>query len=103
MKKKHRVGRTTNRAGLLDGSDPTSLKSSAGFAELTNEAWLLTIALGLAAPGVSALGDQSVSLAWDASSSIDVMGYEVHYGTVSRAYTDSLDVGDSTTTTVSGL
>jgi hypothetical protein len=79
------------------------MKTVGRFAELTNEVWLLTIALGFAAPGLRAWGDQSLSLAWDASPTIDVMGYVVHYGGASRVYTNSLDVGDTTTATIRGL
>src|ERR1700751_3673987 len=44
---------------------------------------------------------QSVSLAWDAESG--VAGYRLHYGTASGTYTQTVDVGDTTTATVSRL
>ena len=44
----------------------------------------------------------SVTLAWDASTST-VAGYHVYEGVVSHAYTTSLDAGNSTNATVSGL
>jgi hypothetical protein len=46
---------------------------------------------------------QSVRLAWDANTESDLAGYVVHYGTASRSYTNSSDVGLVTTTTVSNL
>ena len=116
MKKKQRFVRTltmppfadppeesVSASGQLDCCNQTTTKTSGRLAELTNEVWLLTMALVLAAPGLRAWGGQSVSLAWDASPTIDVMGYVVHYGGASRKYTTSLDVGDTTTATVRGL
>ncbi len=79
------------------------MKTRGKCSELTNKVWFLTLALGFAASEVRLWGDQSVSLAWDASPTIDVVGYAVHYGGASRAYTNSLDVGDTTTSTVRGL
>jgi len=79
------------------------MKAGRTFAELKNELELLRIALIIATPALQMRGDQSVSLAWDASPSTDVAGYVVHYGGASRAYANSLDVGDTTTATVQGL
>jgi fibronectin type 3 domain-containing protein len=45
----------------------------------------------------------SVTLAWDASPSPNVVGYRLYYGTASRAYTHSLATGSATTVTVSNL
>lgn len=42
----------------------------------------------------------AVTLAWDASADPTVVGYDVHYGTVSGAYTTTLDVGNVTTKTM---
>ncbi len=50
-----------------------------------------------------ALGSQSVSLAWDASSGTGVAGYLVHYGSASGVYTNSVDVGNQLTASISGL
>ena len=36
---------------------------------------------------------QQVTLTWDANTESDLAGYKVHYGTDSRAYTTTLDVG----------
>ena len=44
-----------------------------------------------------------VTLEWDASEGSDIDGYFISYGTQSADYPTSMDVGESTTTTVSGL
>ena len=44
-----------------------------------------------------------VTLAWDPSLSGNVTGYTVHYGTASGVYTGSVDAGNQTTYTVTGL
>jgi hypothetical protein len=44
-----------------------------------------------------------ITLAWDASTSPDVTGYKVHYGTVSGTYQYSVDAGNATSYTFSGL
>jgi Domain of unknown function (DUF4082)/Fibronectin type III domain len=49
----------------------------------------------------SAANAANVILAWDAESGI--VGYRLHYGTSSGSYTQSSDVGTSTTATVSNL
>ncbi len=45
----------------------------------------------------------SVNLAWDASASTDVSGYRIYFGTSSNSMTNTLAVGNTTTTTVSSL
>src|ERR1041384_6763353 len=87
----------------FDRCTQSAMKTRGKCSELTSEVWFLTLALGFAASEVSVWGDQSVSLAWDASPAIDVVGYVVHSGGASRAYTNFLDVGDTTTATVRGL
>jgi fibronectin type 3 domain-containing protein len=44
-----------------------------------------------------------VSLAWDPSPDPDISGYKVHFGKVSRAQTESVDVGSVTQYTLMGL
>ena len=46
---------------------------------------------------------QSVTLAWDPSPDPTVVGYLVYYGNSSGNYTQSFDVGNATTATVSNL
>jgi hypothetical protein len=45
----------------------------------------------------------SVTLAWDANSESDLEGYKIYYGRSSRNYTNCVDVGNSTSYTVSGI
>src|SRR4029077_17368730 len=46
---------------------------------------------------------QSVSLAWDRSEDPSVSGYRLHCGTHSRVYTQTIEVGNATTTLISNL
>lgn len=39
---------------------------------------------------------RAVSLAWDASSDLNVVGYRLHYGTQSGVYTNTVDVNNAT-------
>ncbi|HPL63707.1 MAG TPA: malectin domain-containing carbohydrate-binding protein [Syntrophales bacterium] len=45
----------------------------------------------------------NVSLAWDANSETGLAGYKVYYGTASRNYSQTMNVGNWTTCTLSGL
>jgi hypothetical protein len=53
--------------------------------------------------GQTSQGSYAVKLAWNASSSTDVTGYRIHYGTASGTYTASIVVGNVTSGTVPGL
>ena len=44
-----------------------------------------------------------VTLAWNPNPEPDIAGYKIHYGTSSGSYTSHVDVGNHTTSTVSGL
>lgn len=57
----------------------------------------------LSAFNVLAQGQHKVTLAWSPSPSSDVAGYHIFCGTVSQNYTTVIDVGNTTTNTVSGL
>src|SRR5438128_7961881 len=46
---------------------------------------------------------QTVTLAWDANTQSDLAGYGVYYGIASGVYSDRIDVGNVTTTTIGGL
>jgi len=45
----------------------------------------------------------SVTLAWKPSTSPTTAGYKLYYGAASRAYTNAVDVGQSTMATISNL
>jgi len=45
----------------------------------------------------------SITLAWDPNTEADLAGYLVLYGTSSRTYTTTVDVGNTPTWTVCGL
>jgi uncharacterized repeat protein (TIGR01451 family) len=62
---------------------------------------VLLYALGLA-PCVTVADAATVALAWDPSSD-SVAGYKVHYGTSSKNYNYSADVGNYTSCSISGL
>jgi hypothetical protein len=66
----------------------------------TAKLWVFSLALFLfASSGFAA----SVNLAWDAVTAPDLAGYKVHYGVASLNYGSTVDAGNSTTATVSGL
>jgi fibronectin type 3 domain-containing protein len=44
-----------------------------------------------------------ITLAWDANTESDVAGYKVYYGTNSKSYEGSIDVGNAATCTLTGL
>ena len=44
-----------------------------------------------------------IRLAWDANSESDLAGYKVYYGTSSKSYINSMDVGDQNTFALTGL
>lgn len=46
---------------------------------------------------------RNVTLAWDRSPSVDVVGYKLYSGPVSRNYTNALGVGSATTGTISNV
>lgn len=66
---------------------------------------LLSVLAGLyvSSSNLTPLGAQTVSLAWNASSSPDVTSYVVRYGTSSGAYSVTTNVGNQTSATVGGL
>ncbi len=63
---------------------------------------LTLLALALLVSPMVAYG-ATVTLAWDANTEPDLAGYKIYYGTASGNYSDSIDVGDVTEYTVTGL
>lgn len=61
---------------------------------------LLPLCLCLAVSGAWAA---DVTIAWDANPEPDIAGYILFYGTSSRSYSDSIDVGNNTDYTLTGL
>ncbi len=61
---------------------------------------LLLVALLLSWPLDSVA---QIRLAWDPNTEPDVAGYQIYYGTSSRNYRYSVDVGNATTYTIQGL
>ena len=62
----------------------------------------LILSVSLAAFALSAVGG-TITLAWDPNSEPDLQGYKIYYGTSSRNYTVTLDVGNVTSYTVRDL
>ncbi len=52
---------------------------------------------------ISNAAGESVTLQWDANSEADLAGYKLTYGTVSGAYTETVDAGNATTATAANL
>ncbi len=61
------------------------------------------VAVSMSLSIITAMGAQSVALAWNASSSTSVAGYYLYIGTQSGTYTTRLDEGRNTQATVTGL
>ncbi len=59
--------------------------------------------LAFAILGTAAQAQSSVTLAWNASSSPDVAGYNIYYGGASQTYTNMNSVGNVTNAAVPGL
>ncbi len=57
----------------------------------------------LAAQAANVHAGQSLRLAWDANVEPNIAGYRLYYGNTSGQYTQSMDVGNVTLATVSGL
>lgn len=63
---------------------------------------LAATVLGLSSAAFAAV-DRSVTLAWDANPEPNLAGYRLQYGTSPGVYPNSVDAGNSTTATASGL
>ena len=61
--------------------------------------WIACVVIGIAATAEGA----AVTLAWNPNPEPDITGYRVSYGTTSGQYTTSVDVGNTTSYTVTNL
>jgi hypothetical protein len=68
----------------------------------TTAVLFLAVFLGVAA-NANGQAFNSVTLAWDANTESDIGGYTLHWGTSSRSYDRSVDVGNVTQYTLTGL
>ena len=55
------------------------------------------------ATGTTVPAGQSVTLAWNPSTDVNVIGYNIYYGIASGIYTSKTDVGNATSATIPGL
>ncbi len=65
--------------------------------------WVLATVVTIAVFVPSARAQSSVTLAWDASPGGAIAGYRLYDGAASRTYTNTVDVGNATTGTLSNL
>ena len=64
---------------------------------------LLVATLFLTGFTLPAQNGGAVTVAWDGSAGSDVAGYRLYEGVASRTYTNSVDVGNATSCTITGL
>ena len=62
--------------------------------------WLSGVLASMALP---AGATQSVTLAWNPSTSSDIAGYNLYYGVACRLYTNVVSFGNVTNAAISGL
>ena len=65
--------------------------------------WFSRLLIGLFLSAAIPAAAQNVTLAWSPSTNRDVVGYNVYFGSASRNYTNSVDVGNVTSATITGL
>lgn len=72
--------------------------------KLTHIKWLFLILVSsICIFGVNSSFAAQIKLAWDENTESDLKGYKVYYGTASKNYTGTADIGDVTTYTLTGL
>lgn len=67
-----------------------------------NKAAAIALLLGLST-GAHAAADRQVTLAWNANTESNLAGYRLLYGTTPGTYSGSVDAGNTTTATATGL
>src|SRR5439155_12430663 len=99
------IPRVTVRAGALAiNMHRDQLMYKAGPHTAVRRGMLTLSLMALSAiASISAFAANSVTLAWDPSISTNVAGYRVYYGVGSRSYTNSVNVGAATSTTLTTL
>jgi hypothetical protein len=65
--------------------------------------WPAALATFLVVGGMAAYAASTITLGWGPVSHETLAGYRVYYGTTSGEYTESVDVGNVTAATISGL
>jgi hypothetical protein len=65
--------------------------------------FFLSVSVVTALTQTAPLGVASLTLTWQPSPDVKVVGYNVYYGTASRAYTNKISFGNATTATISNL
>jgi hypothetical protein len=74
-----------------------------------NTFWVILLGVALFVPGFGQSAGNTpalappVTLRWDKSPGRAVKGYRLHYGTASRSYSETIDVGNVNTYTISNL
>ena len=93
---------TVNTAGIAAGSY-AGLLTFSGNGSNAPEQVLVNLTLGSLSSVASVTLAAPVTLSWSRNSESDISGYKIKYGTASRAYTTSINVGNVTTYTLTGL
>ena len=78
-------------------------KNSVLFCSNLNFAYFLIFVLGICFLHNASIYSAQVTLGWNQSIEDEVDGYNLYYGTNDKNYDNNIDVGNSTTHTVSGL
>ena len=65
--------------------------------------WGMAVLFFCGLQGVAEAGQQSVTLAWDASRDNNIAGYAVYYGTNSGSYWGFVDAGTNSSASIPGL
>lgn len=94
---------TTHSSGANRNSAPDTCSTNWKWARILGIFLLALFFNQNDASAVAAPGGHSVKLAWDADPASEVIGYRVYYGTTSGTYAMDVDVGNVTTSTISGL
>jgi hypothetical protein len=84
-----------NQIAVMTAHSINAVGRRTGYALLSA---IIFIVVQLSAPAA-----QKVTLAWNQSPDLNVIGYRVYHGAASRNYTNIVDVGNATSATISNL